>query len=244
MSQDEIIAVLDSSQTEVTESNNFYEKLFSAVKDSYERSQFCDVTIYGEDNGGTLRGIQCHSIVLCSIAPSLKEILLEQNEEMKIFLPEVSFEVVENFINSIYEGLCSSSGFELAIDQDLAALFGMLEQENSEKKMVEIVVENNQGILTNQQFEIFLPDPTENEGTFILDETLEQTPKVQNEIVKKRSTRKRAAAGEAWGPLAKILVTDDQISPDSNYCTILRYDDSCKVFQDLKDNISKCKGKF
>ena len=76
MPQDESLAVPQASE------NPHLGGLFAAVKNCYERQQFCDVTIHAkEEDHVLLRKVQCHSIVLCSVFPALKELLLEQEEE-------------------------------------------------------------------------------------------------------------------------------------------------------------------
>ena len=73
------------------------------------------------------QGVQCHAIVLCSfVNPKFKQLLLEQNEEKELFFPDIPYKYLEQFINDVYTGLCSSE-FVLDINQDLAEVLGMLD---------------------------------------------------------------------------------------------------------------------
>ena len=68
---------------------SFYKTLFSSVRECYERDLYCDVKLFarvdsdqGLDNSepssgdygdpANLRAVQCHSLVLCSVAPTFK----------------------------------------------------------------------------------------------------------------------------------------------------------------------------
>ena len=70
--------------------SSFYKTLFSSVKDCYEENLYCDVKLFGcaidpeenaaneEDESGSypdpanMKSVQCHSLVLCSVAPTFK----------------------------------------------------------------------------------------------------------------------------------------------------------------------------
>ena len=70
--------------------SSFYKTLFSSVKDCYEENLYCDVKLFGcavdpeentdseEDGSGAypdpanMKSVQCHSLVLCSVAPTFK----------------------------------------------------------------------------------------------------------------------------------------------------------------------------
>ena len=68
--------------------SSFYKTLFSSVKDCYEENLYCDVKLFGcaveeetneddEADGGypdpaNMKSVQCHSLVLCSVAPTFK----------------------------------------------------------------------------------------------------------------------------------------------------------------------------
>ena len=72
--------------------SSFYKTLFSSVKDCYEENLYCDVKLFGcavdpeentdseEDGSGAypdpanMKSVQCHSLVLCSVAPTFKVI--------------------------------------------------------------------------------------------------------------------------------------------------------------------------
>ena len=65
--------------------------------------------------------------MLCSfVNPKFKQLLLEQNEEKELFFPDIPYKYLEQFINDVYTGLCSSE-FVLDINQDLAEVLGMLD---------------------------------------------------------------------------------------------------------------------
>ena len=68
---------------------DFYRNTFSYILDCYKSEKFCDVRIFARPEsfskecitdesyvGGNLQSISCHSLVLASVAPALKEILL------------------------------------------------------------------------------------------------------------------------------------------------------------------------
>ena len=68
---------------------DFYRYTFSYILDCYKNDKFCDVRIFARPEswskeyntdepcvGGNLQSISCHSLVLASVAPALKEILL------------------------------------------------------------------------------------------------------------------------------------------------------------------------
>ena len=68
---------------------DFYRNTFSYILDCYKNEKFCDVRIFARPEsfskecntdesyvGGNLQSISCHSLVLASVAPALKEILL------------------------------------------------------------------------------------------------------------------------------------------------------------------------
>jgi hypothetical protein len=89
----------------------FFSTLFQSIRDNYQRDIFCDVTLYAmsddpDDQTGAqvLRGIHCHALVLCSVAPALKELLLVNAEETDIFLPDLNYDMVLKFIDAVYEG--------------------------------------------------------------------------------------------------------------------------------------------
>jgi hypothetical protein len=89
----------------------FFSTLFQSIRDNYQRDIFCDVTLYAmsddpDDQTGAqgLRGIHCHALVLCSVAPALKELLLVNAEETDIFLPDLNYDMVLIFIDAVYEG--------------------------------------------------------------------------------------------------------------------------------------------
>ena len=70
--------------------SSFYKTLFTSVKECYEENLYCDVKLFGcavdpEENEGTeddesggypdpanMKSVQCHSLVLCSVAPTFK----------------------------------------------------------------------------------------------------------------------------------------------------------------------------
>ena len=70
--------------------SSFYKTLFSSVKDCYEENLYCDVKLFGcaveeeanneDDNEAdgsypdpaNMKSVQCHSLVLCSVAPTFK----------------------------------------------------------------------------------------------------------------------------------------------------------------------------
>ena len=65
--------------------------------------------------------------MLCSfVNPKFKQLLLEQDGENELFFPDISYKYLEQFINDVYTGLCSSE-FVLDINQDLAEVLGMLD---------------------------------------------------------------------------------------------------------------------
>ena len=156
--------------------------LFQNIVKYWETQTFCDLTIFGQEND-IYKGIKCHSLVLCSVAPALKNLLLEENDEEKfIFLPEIEFMSVSKFISEIYQGL-NSNDFSLNFPEDLGQVFGMIGNENayntnentkdSKNKVenFEIVVESdgqNEG--QNDQIELILPDGEDGEdGTYLVD---------------------------------------------------------------------------
>ena len=157
--------------------------LFQNIVKYWETQTFCDLTIFGQENE-TYKGIKCHSLVLCSVAPALKNLLLEQNEDEKyLFLPEIEFELVSKFICDIYQGLCTND-FLLNFPEDLGQVFCMIGNENAYKtnedafskekdsnkvENYEIVVESDQND-QNDQIELVLPDVEHAEdGTYLVD---------------------------------------------------------------------------
>ena len=65
--------------------------------------------------------------MLCSfVNPKFKQLLLEQDGENELFFPDIPYKYLEQFINDVYTGLCSSE-FVLDINQDLAEVLGMLD---------------------------------------------------------------------------------------------------------------------
>ena len=77
---------------------SFYKTLFGSVRECYERDLYCDVKLFarvepdeGSDNSETssgdygdpanLRAVQCHSLVLCSVAPTFKVCVIMCHEQ-------------------------------------------------------------------------------------------------------------------------------------------------------------------
>ena len=77
------------------QSATFHERLFSSVRECYEQDLYCDVKLFacaeteGESaqnvdepeaypNPANMYAVQCHSLVLCSVAPTFK--VLDQIE--------------------------------------------------------------------------------------------------------------------------------------------------------------------
>ena len=66
--------------------SSFYKTLFSSVRECYEHDLYCDVKLFAcvegndsnvEESGdypepSNMRAVQCHSLVLCSVAPTFK----------------------------------------------------------------------------------------------------------------------------------------------------------------------------
>ena len=69
--------------------SSFYKTLFSSVRECYEENLYCDVKLFAcinpdEESDGNekdpegypdpanMRSVQCHSLVLCSVAPTFK----------------------------------------------------------------------------------------------------------------------------------------------------------------------------
>ena len=66
--------------------SSFYKTLFSSVRECYEHDLYCDVKLFacveGNDSNveesadypepSNMRAVQCHSLVLCSVAPTFK----------------------------------------------------------------------------------------------------------------------------------------------------------------------------
>lgn len=175
MASNEIIEVIEETGGDL---DNFYSTLFRAIKSCYQRQVFCDVKLFAcQDGAFELRPIHCHALVLTSVAPAFKTMLLECEDDKEIFLPDLPYSLVKKFINDIYDGLCSNE-FMLDISPDLAEAFGMFNEEQEGKmvqkvtkdRMVEIVVENS-GSSATQEFELIVPESYEgsNFGTYLVD---------------------------------------------------------------------------
>ena len=83
--------------------SSFYKTLFSSVRECYEENLYCDVKLFAcinpdEESDGNakdpegypdpanMRSVQCHSLVLCSVAPTFKVDSLEieiQNPDIR-----------------------------------------------------------------------------------------------------------------------------------------------------------------
>ena len=52
--------------------DDFFQRLFSSIGDSFQHNQFCDVQLHGRRSklDFTLKSVSCHSLVLCSVAPA------------------------------------------------------------------------------------------------------------------------------------------------------------------------------
>ena len=158
---------------------SIHDKLFSNVRHFFDTEKFCDLVIYGQFDGNESQfcGIKCHSIVLCSVAPFLKSLLLD-HEEHEIFLPEISHEVIAQFVRDLYQGL-SLPDLDLQINQDLAKALGLLHDEKNETKneIIEMVLDEGQIQVTNTDFDLIIPNETQSgfslqDGTILLDPLL------------------------------------------------------------------------
>lgn len=180
---EEIMAVLSDLDAE-SNVNEFHDKLFRYIRQCFEEQRYCDVTIFGTgetEEGKVLKGIKCHSIVLCSVAPIFKPLLLERDiDEREIFLPDISFEDVSKFITDIYQESCSiNSELLLKIRPDLANVLGYKEEGGSSsseveekdikpKKMVQVVVENKRAVQDHRQFQLIIPEAQMQDGKLLL----------------------------------------------------------------------------
>ena len=79
--------------------------LIDNIKEYFETGTFCDLTIFGQCDEG-FQGIKCHSLVICFFIPALKH-LIEDNEDKCLFLPEIPFNTLSNFVTELYQGLDS-----------------------------------------------------------------------------------------------------------------------------------------
>ena len=160
------------SEQERSEENSVT-AIFNGVKDFFHNGTFCDLTIFGQD-GDTLKGIQCHALVICSVAQALKHLLIEEKEEKYLFLPEIPYEMVSKFVHDIYNGL-GLNDFSLNISEDLFNVLQVYQNDafkpKDEKDLVEIVVEQNSETKQNP-LELILPaddDGSNMDGTYLVD---------------------------------------------------------------------------
>ena len=161
--------------------------LIDNIKEYFETGTFCDLTIFGQCDEG-FQGIKCHSLVICFFIPALKH-LIEDNEDKCLFLPEIPFNILSNFVTEIYQEL-DSKFFELPITGELADVFGIFNDDAYKPKdLVEIVVEQNNANKQNP-LELILPDVNEvgMTGTYFVDasnlseDTTQQLFSVSQEI--------------------------------------------------------------
>jgi hypothetical protein len=81
----------------------FYKTLFSSVRECYEQDSYCDVKLFactepeeGPENNvdetdeypnpANMHSIQCHSLVLCAVAPTFKVIDIIKLTRIQILL--------------------------------------------------------------------------------------------------------------------------------------------------------------
>ena len=141
--------------------------MFNGIKDYFRNGTFCDLTIFGQE-GDTLKGIKCHALVICSVAQALKHLLIEENEDKYLFLPEIPYEMVSKFVDDIYNGL-GLNDFSLNISEELFGVLQMGQNDaykpaKDDKDMVEIVVEQNNATKQNP-LELILPDVANDDGS-------------------------------------------------------------------------------
>ena len=141
--------------------------MFNGIKDYFRNGTFCDLTIFGQE-GDTLKGIKCHALVICSVAQALKHLLIEENEDKYLFLPEIPYEMVSKFVNDIYDGL-GLNDFSLNISEELFGVLQMGQNDaykpaKDDKDLVEIVVEQNNATKQNP-LELILPDVANDDGS-------------------------------------------------------------------------------
>ena len=132
--------------------------------------------------------VLCSFVYLTSGNQTLKQLLLEKDEEKEIFLPDISYQRLAKFIDDIYNGLCSKTNdVDIQVEQDLLEVFGMLQNENTPyktdilphtKNEYQVVVENR-GEFGQQHLEYVLNDdqiPESfdlNEETYIVEAPVE-----------------------------------------------------------------------
>ena len=80
-------------ESEEDENEDFFSRLFSSVMSQYRRQKFCDATLYAKDDSDPeiLKSLKCHSLILCSVVPALKELLLESDDEKHLMFPDLKF---------------------------------------------------------------------------------------------------------------------------------------------------------
>ena len=185
------------------EEDDFFTRLFASVLEQFKRQKFCDVVLYAKEdsNPSRMKPIRCHSLILVSVVPALKELLLDSIEEAHLIIPDLMFSQIQKFIRCIYTGLIQTTDFTLEMSQSMASVFGMIDgsvyhvdktpsparteaaqvsvkheqplSKTPKEKMVEIVFENNEALGGMQQYELILP--TENELMGLGDLTPQQT---------------------------------------------------------------------
>ena len=155
--------------------DNSIKSMFNGIKEYFENETFCDLTIFGQE-GDEFRGIKCHTLVICSVASALKHLLIEEDEEKFLFLPEIPFQTVSNFVNDIYNGLLIND-FSLNITEELAPVFfpdkilGLNDAyKPKENEKFEIVVEQNNAV-KQDPLQLILPDVEDSnmDGTYLVD---------------------------------------------------------------------------
>ena len=172
------IAAYEGEENSVT-------SMLENIQSYFAAGTFCDLTIFGQD-GTSFKGRQCHSLIICSVAPALRNLLIDENEERYLFLPDISYEIIQKFLVDVYDGL-TLTDFSLNIPDELWKAFGMngneeiykenldLKPKTEEQKVenFEIVVESEDNVKNSEQIELVLPENAEEsiDGTYLVDTT-------------------------------------------------------------------------
>ena len=116
-------------------------KLLNQIKEFYDTNLFCDLKMVSGNIDVGFNSVACHSLVLVSSIPGLKQICqtaIESNTDddfARIYLPEFSFQELKGFIDDVYKSMLNNA--DISVSSSLVQSFGLKPSKYSNMILVE-----------------------------------------------------------------------------------------------------------